>query len=74
MTTLDKVRRGAKVEICRIADGHVRAQAIRFGLCEGSVVTCGEKLPAGPVVIYTGWQELALGRSIARNITVKEAS
>jgi len=37
MTTLDKVKRGQKVEICRIADERVRAQAIRFGLCEGSV-------------------------------------
>lgn len=74
MTTLDKVKRGQKVEICRIADERVRAQAIRFGLCEGSVVTCGEKLPAGPVVVYAGWQELAIGRGIACNITVKEAS
>lgn len=74
MTTLDKVKRGQKVEICKIGDERVRVQAIRFGLCEGSVVTCGEKLPAGPVVIYAGWQELAIGCGIARNITVKEAS
>lgn len=74
MTTLDKVKRGQKVEICRIPDEKVRAQAIRFGMCEGTVVTCAEKLPAGPIVISKGYQELAIGRGLAKNITVKEAS
>ncbi len=72
--TLDKVKRGQKVEICRIPDDLVRAQAIRFGVCEGSVVTCLEKLPAGPVIISKGHQELAIGRGLACKIAVKEAS
>ncbi len=74
MTTLDQVKRGQKVEICRIPDELVRAQAIRFGVCEGTVVTCSEKLPAGPVIICRGHQELAIGRGLARQIAVKEAS
>jgi len=71
--TLDKVRKGQKVEICRIPDDLVRVQAIRFGVCEGTVVTCNEKLLAGPVIVSRGHQELAIGRSLARQILVKEA-
>lgn len=74
MTTLDKVKRGQKVEICLIPDEKIRAQAIRFGMCEGTVVMCAEKLPAGPIVISKGYQELAIGRGLAKHITVKEAS
>jgi Fe2+ transport system protein FeoA len=73
MTTLDKVKRGQKVMICRIPDERVRAQAIRFGVCEGTTVTCAEKLPKGPVVICKGCQELAIGRGIAEKITIEEA-
>lgn len=74
MTTLDKVKRGQKVEICSIADATVRAQAIRFGVFEGAVVICAEKLPAGPVVINKGHQELAIGYGLAKKILIKEAS
>ncbi|MCR3921648.1 MAG: ferrous iron transport protein A [Firmicutes bacterium] len=72
--TLDKVKRGQRIEICKIPDEQVRAQAIRFGVCEGTVVLCAEKLPAGPIVISKGWQELAIGRGLAEKITVKVAS
>lgn len=74
MTTLDQVKRGQKIEICRIPDEIIRAQAIRFGVAEGAIVTCSEKLPAGPVVISKGHQELAIGRGLAKKITVKIAS
>lgn len=72
--TLDKVKTGQKVQICRIPDDLVRAQAIRFGVCEGTVVTCAQKIPAGPVIICKGHQELAIGRKLAEKISVKEAS
>lgn len=74
MITLDRVKKGQKVEICRIYDDQIRAQAIRFGVCEGTVVICSEKLPAGPVVICKGHQEMAIGRGLAKRIAVKEAS
>jgi len=74
LITLDKVKKGQKVKICRIADELVRAQAIRFGVCEGAVVTCSEKLPAGPVVIRKGRQEMAIGHGLAKKITVQDAS
>ena len=74
MTTLDKVLRGQKVEICKIPDEMVRAQAIRFGVGEGTMVICSEKLPAGPIVISKGQQELAIGRGLAQKIAVRIAS
>jgi ferrous iron transport protein A len=74
LKTLDQVKKGQKVEICRIADEMVRAQAIRLGVCEGAVVICAEKLPAGPVVIRKGHQEVAIGRGLAKKIAVREAS
>lgn len=74
MNTLAQVKQGQIVEICKIPDEQIRAQAIRFGVCEGTVVRCAEKLPAGPIVICKGCQELAIGRGLAEKITVKEAS
>lgn len=74
MKSLAQVKRGQKVEICRIPDEQVRAQAIRFGICEGTVVRCEEKLPAGPIILCKGCQELAVGRGLAEKITVREAS
>ncbi|MBS4030160.1 MAG: ferrous iron transport protein A [Clostridiales bacterium] len=74
MTTLDQVKRGQKIEICRIPDEIIRAQAIRFGVAEGAIVICSEKLPAGPVVISKGHQELAIGRGLAKKIDVRIAS
>ena len=69
--TLDMVRRGDHVRILKIDDPQVRIQAIRFGIGEGSDVRCAEKLPAGPVVVRRGRQEIAIGRSIARAIDVE---
>ncbi len=69
--TLDMVRRGDSVRILKIDDPQVRVQAIRFGIGEGADVRCAENLPAGPVVLRRGRQEIALGRSIARSISVE---
>ncbi len=69
--TLDMVRRGDRVRILKILDPQVRFQAIRFGIGEGADVRCAEKLPAGPIVLRRGRQEIAIGRSIARSISVE---
>jgi Fe2+ transport system protein FeoA len=69
--TLDMVRRGDQVRILKIDDPQVRMQAIRFGIGEGTDVRCAEKLPAGPIVLRRGRQEIAVGRSIARGISVE---
>ncbi|MHB8917555.1 MAG: FeoA family protein [Desulfocucumaceae bacterium] len=68
--TMDRVKRGQKFKIDSIPDRVVRAQATRFGIAEGSVVVCEEVLPAGPVVIRSNKQLLALGRNLARQIGV----
>jgi ferrous iron transport protein A len=70
---LAQAQRGQKVTIISIPNAEVRAQAIRFGIAEGSEVSCAEKLPAGPVVICKGKQEIALGRKLAEKIEVKLA-
>lgn len=69
--TLDMVRRGDSVRILAIPDPQVRVQAIRFGIGEGADVRCAENLPAGPIVVRRGRQEIALGRTIARSISVE---
>ncbi len=71
---LDKCRRGQVVKIASIADSHIRAQAIRFGIAEGEVVHCEEIIPAGPVVVRKNNQEIAIGRGLARKIEVELVS
>lgn len=71
--TLSQVKRGQRVLVCSIPNERVRAQAIRFGIAEGAEIACMEKLPAGPIVITKGRQEIALGRKLAENIEVEPA-
>lgn len=69
--TLDKARRGQKIRIVSLPDEYTSAQAIRFGISEGTVVTCREVVPAGPIVIARNRQEIAIGRNLARLIEVE---
>ncbi len=71
--TLAQAKRGQRVEVVAIADPAVRAQAIRFGIAAGERVACAEKLPAGPVVVAKGRQEIAIGRRLAESIEVRPA-
>ncbi len=71
--TLAQAKRGQNVEVVAIADDTVRAQAIRFGIAVGARIECAEKLPAGPVIVAKGRQEIAIGRRLAENIEVKPA-
>ncbi|MDF2571450.1 MAG: FeoA domain protein [Sporomusa sp.] len=73
MMTLAQAKRGQRLLIAAIPNPTIRAQAIRFGIAEGSEVECYEKLPAGPVVVSRGKQEIAIGRRLAENIEVKPA-
>lgn len=68
--TLDKANRGQKVQIVQIPDTNVRAQAIRLGIFEGSQLVCAEKLPAGPIILQNKMQEVAIGRNLAKKISV----
>jgi ferrous iron transport protein A len=69
--TLDCVRKGDRIEIISVDDSDARVQALRFGVCEGANVECVTKIPAGPLVIKSGRQEIAVGRSLAKRINVR---
>lgn len=71
--TLDQAKRGQRLFIADIVGETVRAQAIRFGISAGSEVQCAEKLPAGPIIICKGKQEIAIGRRLAESIQVRPA-
>lgn len=70
--SLDCVRAGEYLEIISVDDDHARIQALRFGMSEGACVQCVTRIPAGPLVIQSGRQEIAVGRSLARKIQVRK--
>jgi len=72
--TLDSVRAGDRFEIVCIEDEAARVTALRFGMAEGAVVSCVTRIPAGPVILRSGRQEIAVGRSLARGICVRACS
>ena len=69
--TLDKVKKGQVLKITKIANELTRIQAIRFGIAEGAIVICRENLPAGPVIIAKNKREIAIGRGLAKTISVE---
>lgn len=74
LCTLDGVRKGDRFEIISVDDAHARVQALRFGVAEGACVECVTRVPAGPLVIKSGRQEIAVGRSLAKRINVRRLS
>jgi Fe2+ transport system protein FeoA len=72
MTLLD-ARPGRPVRILKIADDQARAQCVRFGIGEGTVVESAEKIPLGPVLVRHCQQEICMGRRLACQILVEEA-
>ncbi|MDZ4064581.1 MAG: FeoA family protein [Coriobacteriia bacterium] len=68
---LDGIRQGEEVEIVEVAGERARLHALRFGVCQGSCVRCVTRIPAGPIVIESGRQEIAIGRGLARRIRVR---
>jgi ferrous iron transport protein A len=71
--TLLEAKRDQPVRILRIDDDQCRAQCIRFGIGEGTVVESAETLPLGPVLVRHCSQELCLGRRLAARIQVERA-
>ncbi len=69
--TLDLVRTGEHFEIMEISDERARVMALRFGMAEGAEVSCAVRIPAGPIVLRAGRQEIAVGRELARRIHVR---
>ncbi|MDY0088036.1 MAG: FeoA family protein [Coriobacteriia bacterium] len=69
--TLDRIGRGESCEILGIDDEMARITALRFGMSEGACISCVTRIPAGPVVVRSGRQEIAVGRSLAKRIAVR---
>jgi Fe2+ transport system protein FeoA len=69
--TLDQVRRGDRMVVTGVHDDAARIRAIRFGMAEGAQVSCVTRIPAGPIVLKSGRQEIAVGRELAKRIGVR---
>ncbi|MDP3058267.1 MAG: FeoA domain-containing protein [bacterium] len=54
----------------RIENDLVRAQAIRFGISEGTDIHIDEVLLNGPIIIRRGHMQYAVGRNLAKQIEV----
>lgn len=65
-----EIKKGQSARITQIPDEQARSQAIRLGIGEGSIISCEEIIPAGPVIIRRNRQEIAIGRGLAQSITV----
>jgi Fe2+ transport system protein FeoA len=72
--SLDCIRKGELIEIVSVDDTNARVQALRFGMAEGACVECITRIPAGPLVIKSGRQEIAVGRALAKRISVRRLS
>ncbi len=68
---LSEIRRGQTVRIEKITDETIRTQFLRFGIQEGSIITCLEKIPFGPFMLRHNRQEIAIGRKVAQHIIVQ---
>lgn len=71
--TLADARAGDKFIVTNVDDERARVTALRFGMAEGACVHCVTRIPAGPIVLRSGRQEIAVGRDLARRISVREA-
>lgn len=69
--TLLQAGKGRRVRILEIPDDRARAQCVRFGIGEGTVVDSTETLMAGPVLLRHCNQEICLGRKLASSILVE---
>lgn len=69
--SLSSAKKGDLFEIVSVDDQHARIQALRFGMSEGACVECVTRIPAGPIVVKSGRQEIAVGRSLAQRIQVR---
>lgn len=68
---MSELKRGDRAIVKHIASELIRAQAIRFGISEGSEVSVDEVLPSGPVILRRGTMQYAVGRNLAQQIQVE---
>lgn len=70
---LNKAKVGKNYKLLAIPSS-IKADLIRLGFCEGDLVECIARIPAGPVVLQKALQETAIGNKHAQQIEVEEAS
>lgn len=68
--TLSEIDAGQAFTIRDVPDDDVRAQLLRIGLLDGQV-RCRTRLRNGPVVVERNGTQLALGASVADEISVE---
>ena len=69
--TLADARQGQHFTVTSVDDERARVTALRFGMAEGACVQCVQRIPAGPIVLRSGRQEIAVGRELAKRIQVR---
>ncbi|MDO8963567.1 MAG: FeoA family protein [Coriobacteriia bacterium] len=69
--TLADARAGQRFLVTSVDDAHARITALRFGMAEGACIRCVTRIPAGPIVLRSGRQEIAVGRELAKRIGVR---
>ncbi|GAA0554581.1 FeoA domain-containing protein [Halorubrum ejinorense] len=60
------------IELIDVPDDESRARLLRLGLLDGRV-KCHRRIRNGPVVVRRRGTEVALGRPLAREVTVERA-
>jgi len=68
--SLGDTKKGDLIRIDEIKDFNAKNHLIRFGIEEGSIIQCFQKIYKGPVIIKFNRQQIALGYDIAKNIFV----
>lgn len=68
---LADVKKNQQFKILSVPDDVIRAQTIRFGINSGSIVSCDEIIPAGPVIVRKNKQEIAVGNNLAKEIVIE---
>jgi Fe2+ transport system protein FeoA len=69
--TLADAHAGDRLIVTHVDNDHARVTALRFGMAEGACVRCVTRIPAGPIVLRAGRQEIAVGRNLAKQIGVR---
>ncbi len=72
VVALSEVPSDERVELVDVPDDECRARLLRLGLLDGSI-ECRRRIRNGPVVVRRRGTEVALGRSLAWEITVERA-
>lgn len=71
MVTLCDIAIGQEAEIAKFSDTSIKCNSQRFGLFQGGKIKCIAK--PGPVIVEISKQVIAIGRNLAKNISVTVA-